>query len=80
MRARAPPGPESVRITSVRTVSASRPHASRIWAATPSASQEAEQDVLGVDVVVAERSRLVLGEDDDLASPLAEALEHEARA
>ena len=39
-------------------------------------AQQAEQDVLGADVVVLERPRLFLGEDDDLAGPLCESLEH----
>jgi hypothetical protein len=34
--------------------------------------------VLGADVVVLERSRLLLGEDDDLAGALCESLEHGA--
>jgi hypothetical protein len=42
-------------------------------------SEQPEQDVLGADVVVPERPRLVLGEDDDLASPLREPLEHSSR-
>src|SRR6478735_9300868 len=39
-------------------------------------AQQAEQDVLRADVVVLERPRLVLGEDDDLASPFSETFEH----
>ena len=39
-------------------------------------AQQAEQDVLGADVVVLQRPGLVLCEDDDLASPLCEPLEH----
>src|SRR5207253_2371196 len=39
-------------------------------------AQEAEQDVLGADVVVLEGARLVLCEDNDLASSLGEAFEH----
>src|SRR3712207_944050 len=39
-------------------------------------AQQSEQDVLGADVVVLERSRLLLGEDDHLAGPLCESLEH----
>ena len=39
-------------------------------------TQEAEEDVLGTDVVVLERARLVLREDDHLAGALGEALEH----
>src|SRR5579864_3171614 len=39
-------------------------------------AQQPEQDVLGADVVVLERARLVLGEDDDLTSPFGEAFEH----
>ena len=38
-------------------------------------AEQAEQDVLGADVVVLERPRLVLREDDDLASPFSEAFE-----
>src|SRR5207302_11231201 len=38
-------------------------------------AEQSEQDVLGADVVVLERPRLVLGEDDDLASPFSEAFE-----
>ncbi len=39
-------------------------------------AQQAEQDVLGADVVVLERPRLVLREHDDLASPFGESFEH----
>ena len=39
-------------------------------------AQEAEEDVLRADVVVLEGARLVLREDDDLASPFGEPLEH----
>src|SRR5262249_28817532 len=39
-------------------------------------AQEAEQDVLGADVVVLERTGLVLGQNDDLARPLREPFEH----
>ena len=38
-------------------------------------TKQAEQDVLGADVVVLERPGLVLGEDDNLASPFSEAFE-----
>ena len=38
-------------------------------------AQQAEQDVLGADVVVLERPCLVLCQDDDLSSPLCEAFE-----
>ena len=38
-------------------------------------AEQPEQDVLGADVVVLERPRLVLCEDDDLASPFSEAFE-----
>ena len=38
-------------------------------------AQQAEQDVLGADVVVLERPRLVLREDDDLPGSLGESLE-----
>src|SRR5262249_43519848 len=39
-------------------------------------AQQAEQDVLGADVVVLQRTRLVLCEDDDLAGSFGEAFEH----
>ena len=39
-------------------------------------AEQAEQDVLGADVVVLERAGLVLGEDDHLASSLCEPFEH----
>ena len=39
-------------------------------------TEEAEEDVLGPDVVVLERPRLLLGEDDHLACALCESLEH----
>ena len=39
-------------------------------------AQQPEQDVLGADVVVLQRPRLVLGENDDLPSSLCESLEH----
>src|SRR5439155_3226808 len=42
-------------------------------------AQQAEQDVLGADVVVLQRARLVVGEDDHLAGALGEALEHRYR-
>ena len=42
-------------------------------------AQQPEQDVLGADVVVLERPGLVLGEDDDLASPFGEPLEQVPR-
>jgi hypothetical protein len=42
-------------------------------------AEQSEQDVLGADVVVLERPRLVLGEDDDLASPFSEAFEQVPR-
>ncbi len=38
-------------------------------------AEQAEQDVLGADVVVLESPRLLLGEDDDLAGSLGESLE-----
>ena len=43
-------------------------------------AEQAEQDVLGADVVVLEGPRLLLGEDDDLAGSLCESLEHLALA
>ena len=39
-------------------------------------AQQAQQDVLGADVVVLERARLVLGEDDHLAGSFGETFEH----
>ena len=39
-------------------------------------TQQPEQDVLGADVVVLERSRLFLREDDHLTCSLCESLEH----
>src|SRR3712207_1850486 len=39
-------------------------------------AKEAEQDVLGADVVVLEGPRLLLGEDDHLTCSLCESLEH----
>ena len=39
-------------------------------------AEQAEQDVLGADVVVLQRTCFVLGEDDDLPGPLCKALEH----
>ena len=48
-------------------------------AVAPSAvrfAQQAEQDVLGADVIVAKRARLVLSQHDDLAGALGEPLEH----
>ena len=39
-------------------------------------AKQAEQDVLGADVVVLESPRLLLGEDDYLAGSLCESLEH----
>ena len=39
-------------------------------------AQQAEQDVLGADVVVLERPRLLLRENDHLAGPFCESLEH----
>ena len=42
-------------------------------------AQEAEEEVLGSDVVVAEGAGLVPSEDDDLPGPLGEAFEHGAR-
>jgi len=37
---------------------------------------EAQQDVLGTDVVVVEHPRLFLGEDDNAAGTVGETLEH----
>ena len=37
---------------------------------------EAEEEVLGADVIVVERARLVLGQDDDAAGAVGEAFEH----
>src|SRR4051812_1048316 len=39
-------------------------------------TEQAEEDVLSADVVVLERSRLFLRENDDLAGPFRESLEH----
>ena len=39
-------------------------------------AEEPEQDVLGADVVVLQGTGFVLGENDDLAGPLRETLEH----
>src|SRR5215210_293568 len=39
-------------------------------------AKQAEQDVLGADVIVLENPGLLLGEDDHLASPFGEALKH----
>ncbi len=39
-------------------------------------AQQPEQDVLGADVVVLERPRLLLRENDDLPGPFCESLEH----
>src|SRR5262249_30074729 len=41
-------------------------------------AQQAEQDVFRPDVVVLERTGLVLGQNDDLARPLGEPFEHRA--
>ena len=43
-------------------------------------TEQPEEQVLGPDVVVPERARLVLREDDDLPRPLGETLEQEPRA
>jgi hypothetical protein len=43
-------------------------------------AQQAEQDVLGADVVVLERPGLLLGEDDHLTGPLCESLEQVSSA
>ncbi len=42
-------------------------------------AQQAEQDVLRADVVVLERARLLLRENDDLPGPFCESLEHGVR-
>ena len=39
-------------------------------------AKEAKQNVLSADVVVLERARLVLGQDDDLPGTLSEPFEH----
>ena len=39
-------------------------------------AEQPEQDVLGADVVVLESSRLLLGENNHLAGPFCESLEH----
>jgi hypothetical protein len=41
-------------------------------------AHEAEQEVLGADIAVAELPCFLLGEDDDVARPLGKALEHRA--
>lgn len=41
-------------------------------------ARQCEQYVLGPDVAVVERTRLVLAKDDDLAGPLRESLKHAA--
>jgi hypothetical protein len=54
-------------------------HAERLERAPGEAlllAQKAEQEVLGADVVVLQVARLGPGEDDDVARPLREALEH----
>uniref|UniRef100_A0A6J5ZT99 Unannotated protein n=1 Tax=freshwater metagenome TaxID=449393 RepID=A0A6J5ZT99_9ZZZZ len=42
-------------------------------------TQQAEQDVLGADVIVLEGACLFLGEDDYLAGPLCKSLKHQLR-
>ena len=42
-------------------------------------AQQAEQEMLGADVVVLERPGLILGQNHDLASSLGEPLEHRSR-
>jgi hypothetical protein len=37
---------------------------------------EAEQDVLGADVAVVEKSRFLLGKNDDSTGPISETFEH----
>ena len=39
-------------------------------------AEQAEQDVLGPDVVVVQQPRLFLGQDDDVARSVSESLEH----
>ena len=41
-------------------------------------AQQAEQEVLGTDVVVTQVPRLFLGEDDNLSGPFGEPFEHHA--
>ena len=41
---------------------------------------QAEQDVLGADVVVVQQARLLLGEDDHPPGPVGEAFEHARKA
>ena len=61
------PGPDSIRITSLRIFSESASKSSRMRAATPSFSRTSpEQDVFRADVVVAERKRLAKGELEHL--------------
>src|ERR671922_2191834 len=67
-RQRAPPPHGFPQRSSQRT--AARPRRSRLL------TRETEQQVLGPDVVVLQRARLVLREDDDLSSALGEPPEH----
>src|SRR5215213_5059323 len=48
----------------------------RVGRDPPVLAQEAEQEMLGSDVGVAEASSLLLGENHDLAGPFGESLEH----
>ena len=58
------------------TGASSTPSCSNAWAATPSPSDDqAEQDVLGADEPVVEEACLLLGEDEDSASPIGESFE-----
>ena len=63
-----------MRATCARTSSTVMSSESSTRAALP--AQQSQQDVLGADVVVLERARLVLRQDDDLSGTLGEALEH----
>ncbi len=42
-------------------------------------AQQAKQDVLGTDIAVAQRPRLLLGEDNDLAGALCESLKQSSK-
>jgi hypothetical protein len=48
----------------------------RLGAHAGALADQAEEDVLGPDVAVVQRPRLLLGEDDDAAGSVGESLEH----
>jgi hypothetical protein len=66
----------TIRTTWARTRSTVMSRDSRTRAARPLLAEQAEEDVLRADVVVLERPRLLLGEDDHLSGSLCESLEH----